>query len=68
MEPHKIARSKRRELDVTQAELAEMIGMSQASVQHFENGRYTSQTTIEKIFKVLDINLNTDHEKLLPPM
>jgi len=68
MEPHKIARSKRRELDVTQAELAEMIGMSQASVQHFENGRYTSQATIEKIFKVLDINLNTDHEKLLPPM
>ena len=60
MEPHKIARSKRRELDVTQAELAEMIGMSQATIQHFENGRYTSQATIEKIFKALDINLNTE--------
>ncbi len=60
MEPHKIARRKRRELDVTQAELAEMIGMSQATIQHFENGRYTSQATIEKIFKTLDINLNTE--------
>ncbi len=60
MEPHKIARSKRRELDVTQAELAEMIGMSQATIQHFENGRYASQATIEKIFKALDINLNTE--------
>ena len=57
-QPHKTARSKRRELDITQAELAEMIGMSQATIQHFENGRYTSQATIEKIFEAL--NLNTE--------
>ena len=60
MEPHKIARHERRVQDITQAELAEMIGMSQATIQHFENGRYTSQATIEKIFKALDINLNTE--------
>ena len=58
MEPHKIARSKRRELDVTQAELAEMIGMSQATIQHFENGRSgVSSKTLEKILNVLDIKL-----------
>ena len=55
-QPHKIARRKRRELDMTQQQLADRIGMSQATIQHFENGRYTSQATIEKIFKTLDIN------------
>ncbi len=56
MEQHLQVRRKRRELEMTQQELADKIGMSQATIQHFENGRYTSQATIEKIFKTLDIN------------
>ncbi len=60
MEPHKIVRRKRRELEMSQAELADKIGMSQATVQHFENGRSgVSSKTLEKILEVLNIKLES---------
>ena len=61
MEPHKQVRRERRLLEMTQQELADKVGVSQATIQHFENGRSgVSSKTLESIFKVLDINLNTE--------
>ncbi|KKL70566.1 hypothetical protein LCGC14_2103650 [marine sediment metagenome] len=58
MEQHQIVRRKRRELEMTQQQLADRIGMSQAMIQHYENGRSgVSSKTLEKILNVLDLKL-----------
>lgn len=58
MKVHEICRQQRRLLNITQAELAETIGMSQATIQHFENNRTpVSQKTLDRILEALNIKL-----------
>ena len=60
MEPHQIVRRKRRELEMSQQELADKIGMSQAMIQHYENGRSgVSSKTLDRILEVLELKLES---------
>lgn len=51
-----MVRRRRMELDLTQKELAERSGITQAHISRLENGEYnTSSVTICKLAKALDI-------------
>lgn len=52
-------KKRRLELNLTQKELGERLGVSQQMIGHWENNRDTLKlTTIEKIFKALDLTFN----------
>lgn len=51
-----MVRRRRMELDLTQKELAERSGITQAHISHLENGEYNiSSVTICKLAKALNI-------------
>ncbi len=58
---HETVREKRRKLEMSQETLAGLAGTNRTSIVNFENGRSgVSSKTLERIFKALDINLNTE--------
>lgn len=56
-EAGKAIRKKRRALDLTQAQLAELAEMTLFSIQRIERGDGTNTKTLEKIFGILDIQV-----------
>ena len=47
----------RKEKGLTQKELAHRVGLSWQTISNVENNKYTSLKTLNKIAKVLDINI-----------
>lgn len=50
-------RNIRKEKGLTQKELAHRVGLSWQTISNVENNKYTSLKTLNKIAKVLDINI-----------
>lgn len=50
-------RNIRKEKGLTQKELARRVGLSWQTISNVENNKYTSLKTLNKIAKVLDINI-----------
>jgi transcriptional regulator with XRE-family HTH domain len=52
-------KNRRQQLGITQAGLARIVGVRQATISDFERGRHSlSSDTLEKILKELNLNLS----------
>jgi len=57
-------RETRKQKNLTQEELGQMVGVQKAQISRIENGRNLTFATVLKLFKAMNISVNLDIDKL----
>ncbi len=57
-------RDARKQQNLTQEELGQMVGVQKAQISRIENGRNLTFATVLKLFRAMNISVNLDLDKL----
>lgn len=57
-------RNARKQQNLTQEELGQMVGVQKAQISRIENGRNLTFATVLKLFRAMNISVNLDLDKL----
>ena len=57
-------RNARKQRNLTQEELGQMVGVQKAQISRIENGRNLTFATVLKLFRAMNISVNLDLDKL----